>query len=484
MASGSDPERDTAAQSAASPKSSEEQAITKAPLAPRIAGICTSAVIEIGLFIGVALGLDFAFFGGTRYATLNPHPYWIIVLLASVQYGTGEGLLAAVSSTLALVVGNMPEQTIDQGTYEFLLDVLSQPLMWFLSVVVIGALRNRQLRERTQLYDSLGQTERRLHRATTANERLSRQKESLEVRVAGQLSTFVKTYQAAQAIERSEPGEVLLGVVDVIRAVIRAEKFSLFLLNNNILEAAIQDGWEAEDSYSRVLDQRNGLFQEVVGQRRFLSISSESDELVLGNEGVLAGPLVSAESDDVIGILKIEEMNLLDLNVSTVENFCVLTSWIGSAYAKALVTATTTVEPGFYVGRGVIPHRYFSTQHYFLVSIARRIGFDVSAVLVHLTNAAELPPDLVAEVPVALSEAVRLSLGAGALVFEHEHGGNEFVVLLPGTTLANANEAAERLLNSLRAQLGARAVSVGLEATVQSLYHQQRQEAARERVAG
>ena len=41
------------------------------------------------------------------------------MLLASAQYGTTEGLLAAVLATAALLVGRVPEQGFDEDLYAF-----------------------------------------------------------------------------------------------------------------------------------------------------------------------------------------------------------------------------------------------------------------------------------------------------------------------------------------------------------------------------
>lgn len=84
------------------PAKAEEQA-------PReLFGLRATALIEMAIFFAVALGLDALVFDGDRFREVAPHPFWALVILVSLQYGTNEGLLAAIFSSAALLVGNIP----------------------------------------------------------------------------------------------------------------------------------------------------------------------------------------------------------------------------------------------------------------------------------------------------------------------------------------------------------------------------------------
>ncbi|MFO0996106.1 MAG: GAF domain-containing protein [Alphaproteobacteria bacterium] len=439
-----------------------------------VLGLRRTAIIEVVLFLAVALAIDAIAFSGHRFLKVEPHPFWIIVLLAAAQYGTAEGLLAAALSTLALLVGNIPEQPIDQDVYEHLFAIVKNPIMWFVAAVSLGELRSRQLRERGQLRTDLHEATSRMETLAEAYRRLTRIKENLEVRVVGQLRTFLTTYETARMIERSDPGEVLLAIVDVIRTIITPEKFSLYLLNNTVLEAAIQDGWQQSDRFARVFDAQSKIFQKIIGDRRVLCVTNESDEPILGREGVLAGPLISSDTDTVIGMLKVEKLELLDLNVSTVENFRALSSWIGTAYAKAVGLAAHAVEREYTAGRDVMPQRYLVPEQYFLISLARRQGFDISAASIQLTNPEQVPADRRALLPAAISSAVRLALGSSSLPFESQASGHGFMVLMPGMGYRGAQAAAERLEASLTTQLKEYAPEARFDIGVQSIYQHDR----------
>lgn len=439
--------------------------------ARRIMGLRGSAIVEMVGFLAVAVGVDYLFFDGSRFFGTAPHPFWIIILLVTIQYGTGEAMLAAALSSACLLLGNLPEQSIDQTMYDYAFVLAERPVMWFTTAVVLGELRARQIRERNELFDRLDEMTVRFDRLSEAFVRLERVRDNLEVRVAGQLNTFVTTYKAARAIERQDPGEVLLGVVEIIRSVMNPKKFSLYLLHNNVLEAAIQDGWEDSDDgvYAQVFDSNTAMFRVVVGERRVVCAANREDEHVLEGQGVLAGPLIGAESGEVIGMMKIEETDLLDINMSAVENFRALSGWIGTAYANALENSKGD-GAGVYAGRTILPFQFLEAQRSFLIGLARRLGFTLTAVAFVPLDLERVPPEQIGGLQGALSVALRGTAQPTDLCFEARAGGGRYVVFLPGRTEAQARDFAERVVQTLYRRLEEEAPDLRFEADVEVLY--------------
>lgn len=300
-----------------------------------VAGVRAWALLEIGVFLLAALVIDALLGANDRYAHLSPHPFWIVVLLASSYYGTSEGLAAVVLSALALLAENLPQQQINEDVNAWLLRTLLQPLQWGLAALVLGSIRDSL---RTRFDAAVGElTEARdqLQTITDAYERLHTLNQHLEARVAGQVCTVYAMYKASRAIEQQKVGAVLVGVMELVHTVMQPEKFSLYLLNGAQLEAAASEGWATDDAFARELGSTSPLYDVVVMQRRFLVVADPADEVLLGGEGVLAGPLVNGETGAVVGMLKIEAIGFLDLNLSNVQNFRLLCEWVGAALANA-----------------------------------------------------------------------------------------------------------------------------------------------------
>src|SRR6202012_796038 len=87
-----------------------------------------SAIVEMTVFLAGVILLDFMFGDGTRFINTPLHPFWIIILLVTVQYGPIEALIAALLSSAVLLVGNLPEQSLSETMYQYLLRVTLTPI--------------------------------------------------------------------------------------------------------------------------------------------------------------------------------------------------------------------------------------------------------------------------------------------------------------------------------------------------------------------
>ncbi|MDN3564991.1 GAF domain-containing protein [Paeniroseomonas aquatica] len=315
--------------------------MTPAPVAAeglprRCLGLRLAAILEILALLGAMLLLDRLALGNDRFASLSPHPFWIVVLLAAAQYGAREALFAALLATVALLAGQLPEQAFGEDLPAWLLRVSTVPVPWFVAAVLLGEIRDGHRRRAEGLAQSLAELRIQAAAITQAYELLSATRAELEARVAGQVRTVRATYAAARAIERQETEEVLIGVASLVREMLNASQFSLFLLNGQRLELAAAEGWGSGDRFSHGFDAASPLFRAVVAERRVLTTVRPGDEALLRGEGILAGPLVGGETGRVVGILKVEAIPFLELNPTTVQNFHILCDWIGSAFDKAL----------------------------------------------------------------------------------------------------------------------------------------------------
>lgn len=428
----------------------------------RLLGFRLAALIELALFFAVAFGID-TLLGGTRFDGVQPHPFWLPVLLLAVQYGTGEGVLAAIAATAALRLGNMPEQTITQDFYQYLYAVSREPILWLVAAVLFGELRMRQIREREELRAGIAAARREADAITRSYRQLKTVKEGLETRVAGQLRTVFTLYQAARSIDKLDEGEIMLGVAELIRTVMKPEKFSLFLLNNQVLESVTNDGWSDDDTYARWYDAGSPLFETVVGRQRFLCVARPEDERTLQGEGVLAGPLISEDTGAVVGMVKIESLGFMDFGVNSVENFRILCEWVGTALGKArqfreaAAQRVTTADGALYTSG------YIGRQAAFLAHLGRRLGFETTMVTIRPSGMARLSPQQRHEVAAAIGRAVRESLRDTDLAGDFGNSGAVFGVVLPGTSVEQARVVAAKLEAAVRAALPAPLAGVRIE---------------------
>ena len=202
---------------------SEEMLLLKTP--KKVFGLRLAALLEILVFLAIALLIDKYYGEGNRFLSLTPHPFTILIVLISVQYGTLEGLFATALSILCLYFNNIPEQAIGQSLFEYQYQLVKMPLLWFISAFVLGELRMRFEFENKRLSQELNDT--KMRETVIANEfnLLKESKENLEAYLVGETNTVIKTYEAIQGIESLSTAQIMLKLVEIIDSAIRAKKF-------------------------------------------------------------------------------------------------------------------------------------------------------------------------------------------------------------------------------------------------------------------
>ncbi|MBF0379698.1 MAG: GAF domain-containing protein [Magnetococcales bacterium] len=413
-----------------------------------------AAVGETVLFLAGMYFIDLYFFNGDRFWSVSPHPFWAIVLLISVQYGTGPGLFAATLSSLVLLVGNIPQQTIHQDIHDHLFLLSHLPLMWFGASVIFGELTLRHIRAKKKLAADLLLSEKQAAKISTAFTELNIHKEKLEVQAAGQMRSVISTYKAARAIEQLDPAMVLYGVADMISAMMSPVKFSLYTLNNDHLQAGIQRGWNAQDVFVRIFKPDSPLFQAVIVNKKYLCVARHEDEEILVGEGVLAGPIQVGGDGRILGMLKIEDQGFMNLNLTTVENFKVVCQWIGTVYNNAQRFKDAKQNSLFSMDQELYSNTFFNWQMNFLQSLSKRTGIKVSIAILRLENHAELSSETRTNFPHLVKTVMYEQLRNIDLGFEYRGTSWEVALLLPNTDIAKAPVVAEKIQNALKSAMG------------------------------
>lgn len=409
-----------------------------------------TAWIEIGLFLSAALVFDYLFRDGTRFWAVSPHPFWAIVMLVSVQYGTSGGLLAVALSTVALLVGNVPAQGLDQDYYAYLSSIVGVPLAWGTAALVFGELRRRQLVEEATLLTELAEARRREDQLARAYGNVSQVNQRLESRVAAQLRTVFTIFHAAQAVERLKTGSVLMGAEDMVNELLSPNKFSFFVLNRNVLEAVYAHGWESGDGFQRRIGNESDIFQALVGQRRFLCVADAGDEAVLGGEGVLAGPVIHGDTEEVLGVLKIEQMGFLELHVATIENFRLICEWVGAAYARAQEYESSMFNTAPGEVRELMPTTVLEPLSKWLASLAWRAKFDLWLMTITIGEQKGIDPRPVAT---TVGRILLQFLRTTDLMFHSWRDAHKQYVLLPATISAGIPVVVAKIEQSVRKEL-------------------------------
>jgi hypothetical protein len=438
-------------------------------LPPRLFGLRTGALVLTGAAIIALFVIDMLFGDGTRFRDAVPHPFWALVILISVHYGTSEALIAALAATAALLVGNLPPMTPETQAFDLWLSAVSQPIGWFITGLGLGELAWRRIERIAVLEAKLKTAAAESQEIAGRYDALSAAHAGLRERMTSDLGNAVGLYRAAQALERQGPGDVLGGMADLVRQVLRPRSFSIFVLKDGALEQIVSDGWAQSSTRAERYTSVHPLYRAVVLGRRNLCAADRADETILESEGLLAVPLVCGETDRIVGMLKIEGLDFADLTAETLRNAKALGAWLGTAYARATAHAAADAGQMLSRERTVFSAGFFEHNSALLAALGRRAGFDVSLAIVNLPDHESVPETERGAVSEIVAKAVRESLRETDIAFEYRRTGWEFAVLLPMTDLEHARSVSDRLRASIDTHLQDAGYRHKIALTVESL---------------
>jgi polysaccharide biosynthesis protein PelD len=419
----------------------------------RFLSIERTAWIEMALFFTFAIGADYVFGSKNRFFNVAPHPFWIIVLLMAIQYGTNVGIIAAFLSTAFLLLGNLPEQSVLQDRFEYAVFVIKNPLLWFVAAILIGELRVRQMRERDDLRYALSLAEEREATIAESYESLKKIKENMEMHIAGEMQTALRAYQVFKRLESLSKEEILLGARDLMTVLVNPKKSSVFALTPRGLEMISSLGWEEKDHFSEIFLPTTIIYREIVSRQRVMSVINQEDRQFMENEGVLAAPIIDPDAGEVYGMIKVELIPFLQLKVTTIETLKLVGEWVGKAYSNKLAFERAK-EASFVNPQTLLfSPTFFDYQKDFITTLAKRLNFNVCLVKVFLMNADALTIRDKLHAGRLLNRVVKTSLrGADKFnqPFEYQKQGGEFAILLPGTSKEHAQIVVDRIKERLK----------------------------------
>ncbi|TNC74978.1 hypothetical protein [Rubellimicrobium roseum] len=96
----------------------------------------------------VARAAEPLFFGQGFYATLAIHPFWLVVILASVQGGFFVGVATAAAAAMSM---DWPPRPVGVDIAAHYVELAVVPVQWLLAAIVIGGFRQGQIRDEAAL---------------------------------------------------------------------------------------------------------------------------------------------------------------------------------------------------------------------------------------------------------------------------------------------------------------------------------------------
>lgn len=418
----------------------------------KIFGIQKSALIEMLTILSLLTVVSFLFGDGTRFVETHPHPFWIVILLMIVQYGTIEAILATVFATIFMYVDNVPQQLVEESTFSYQFRLCFTPFLWFSASFLLGELRMRLQAKLDETSDERDQAFLQAEAITRNYEVLKTVKENLESRLAGQIRTVAATYETVKELETLNPAQILMRLDHVVQTALNPKKFSVFASGPNGLEATTSEGWESEDVFSRRFNLETTLYREVVINQRMVCVINKEDQECLDGEGVMAAPLIDAYSGEVFGMLKIEEIEFFKLDIGNLETFKTICDLIGSAYSNAIKYKEAMTNAIYVSKKGIFSYNLYELLKGYLVTLSQKSESPMSNLTLRLQEPVRVEVDKQQLVINTLYDVLSENLpeGTGTPIFHGKGEKMHFEILLPRIDVLEAEKLSLKLLSIIR----------------------------------
>lgn len=263
------------------------------------------ALLELIALVAIIFMIDWAI-PSIDIAAIEPSPYWIPVLLLSLQYGTVAGLMAAAAAIGAHVLNGFPEQGIGENLFAYLLRIWSLPILWIGVSLLVGQFRLRQIEVKQELRHKLAERSKERDSLAGYAESLQTRCARLERDIAtrggppgGQLLTALSALDDQQT-------DFQAAFAQLCNAAYPGAAMSVFALNEQGLHAAATTNWHDGDAWPRTITPDMPIYRAVVGERRALSALHAADDDALAGQGLAAAPVIAPDTGRIAGLIKIE----------------------------------------------------------------------------------------------------------------------------------------------------------------------------------
>jgi polysaccharide biosynthesis protein PelD len=289
-----------------------------------------SGVIELIVLFAMLLAIERLLMSPGDFAKLQPHPYWLPVILLSLQYGTADGILAAAVAIVAGLLMGSPTQGVVEEYYRYLIRVWAVPIGWITSAILIGEIRARQRSQTVELKRDLDTRNEQAEDITQHCHRLEEKIERLEREFATIEANSLDSLTASlEDLTRGDAEEWNKTFARVHRGLVGTGSISLVLRND--LETA-RVAWatmtpEKMTPEKVAPDTDAGgrtdpaalapIVDAVISSRRGLSALRPDEAALFDGVAAMAVPLATEPGGRVVGVIVLETVAPERLTIDT-----------------------------------------------------------------------------------------------------------------------------------------------------------------------
>lgn len=316
--------------------------------------------IEILLFYAALVVVNYFLFPNfPGFVGIDPHPYWVGVLLFGFRYGVWAGFTAGFLS--AVLYLGMAWVGIERYVFEDLSFYILPTLFMIIGTLVgvgVYQYRSRISELQKQLSDqqtSIDQSVKELYTLKEINE-------GLEKKIVTRMQTIITLYEGARSLSSTDLDVLYPAILRFIMKTLDAEEAAIYVQADGEWRLQVNAGWKAYENHPTRLKAGEGLTgfagagNKIVTIRDFVGATPRAEFLA---DCMMAGPIRRGERGDVLAVLSIQNLPFLNFNSATVNLFSFLLDWASRAMGQALDATESREREIWDATYNVFSYRYF-----------------------------------------------------------------------------------------------------------------------------
>lgn len=402
---------------------------------------------EIPIFFALVCGVNYIFAPHMPgFMTVEPHPYWLGVVLFGFRYGITAGAASGlIAATLYLSAAWFFGERYPFHDVSFYF----QPGLFVIVGVLIGVGIYRYRSRIRKLEDDkvfAGNQEKIFRDELKTLREINK---GLEKKAVSKMSTLITLYEGARRLESVKLESLYPAILDFIVKTLEAEQAALYLRKPTGWELCVSHGWREYEKRPTTLDFNQGITGmagmggRIVSIRDFVGQGEVAPQYM--GDCLFAGPLKRGQSGEVVGVVSVQAMAFMNFNSSTMNLFSFLLEWASrsvdmASYVQNL-QSNEIVDSEFQV----FSTRYFESRLGQEFSRSQTYYLPLSLFLISCRGLSVLDGEKRRRVMTVLSEFLKRHLREMDVIARYPQPDVPFGVLLITVSEAKARELARQI---------------------------------------
>ncbi|MGV8122165.1 MAG: diguanylate cyclase domain-containing protein [Candidatus Xenobiia bacterium LiM19] len=297
---------------------------------------------------------DLGFRDFQRYAV---NPFLIVILLATIRYGTFWGYYATIVSSLYILL--TPPYSISEL-------LLRTPLvaLFFALLLLFSQIQEKYAQEIKNLKNEIEEGKKRLGELNQSYEITLFLKDTYEKQILTQTTSMADLYRDAQKMYVLEKEALFSEILNLVKKYVEAQKCSLYTVKDNELHLECHLGYQDYEKKPQAkLSLTDEPYRLVYETRELVGITEEQfKQSILTHFPVYTCPLKTAD-DQLMAVVNVDMIGLLKFNQISRKTFSLLCEWASKAVENVIsyktIESKRIMDPEFRI------YRY----HYFFMRL-------------------------------------------------------------------------------------------------------------------